>query len=157
MKLINYLSKNKYLQISLIIFALYSVLFIFSPFNQRIGDFIIDYEMINGVNNSNVFKSLLHTDSFSGSVLNNFITLINYKLFNYSDTFIKIINYLLNISILFLTYYLFAQNNSNKKRYGAYFIFLLLAIDFFGVFQTASMNHIKIMIVINLLSFVLFN
>ena len=63
MKLINYLSKNKYLQISLIIFALYSVLFIFSPFNQRIGDFIIDYEIINSVNNSNVFKSLLHTDS----------------------------------------------------------------------------------------------
>ena len=158
MKLINYLSKNKYLQISLIIFALYSVLFIFSPFNQRIGDFIIDYEIINGVNNSNVFKSLLHTDSFSGSVLNNLITLINYKLFNYSDTFIKIINYLLNISILFLTYYLFAQkNNSNKKHYIAYFLFLLLAVDFFGVFQTASMNHIKIMIVINLLSFVLFN
>lgn len=157
MKLINYLSKNKYLQISLIIFALYSVLFIFSPFNQRIGDFIIDYEIINSVNNSNVFKSLLHTNSFCGSVLNNLITLINYKLFNYSDTFIKIINYILNISILFLTYYLFVQNNSNKKRYGAYFLFLLLAVDFFGVFQTASMNHIKIMIVINLLSFVLFN
>ena len=138
MKLINYLSKNKYLQISLIIFALYSVLFIFSPFNQRIGDFIIDYEIINGVNNSNVFKSLLHTDSFSGSVLNNLITLINYKLFNYSDTYIKIINYLLNISILFLTYYLFVQkNNSDKKHYCAYFLFLLLAIDFFGVFQTA--------------------
>ena len=156
-RFINILKQNKYLQIILFVFLIYSLFYIILPFNISIGDFINDYKVIYGINNENVFLSLFYTNSFYGSFLNNLLTIINYKLFSYSDVFIIVFNYIINVSILAFTYLLFKPKKDDKKSIISYFIFLILATDFFGLFQTASMNDVKLMILITLISVYLLN
>ena len=154
---LNYLSSHKYVRILLIFICVYSLFTIFSPFNNMSGDFINDYSIIKSIFDKDIpFIRMFKTESFYGQFLSNLLIALNYKLFNYSLNFINFLNYFLNILIIVLTFTFINPKKTDKKNYFAFIVFFVIIIDFFNTFQNASFNNIKIMIVVNLLSFILF-
>lgn len=155
---LNNLLKNKYFYIITVALLIYTIAFFVSPYNTNIGDFYYDYRCIyDSMTSKGFFIGLFDYETYYGSFLYNLLTLLNLYIFGYNIFCIKIFSCIINICLIIISYFVIRRILGKNLQPWILVFFLALSIDFFGVFRTASLNSVKSCIVLNLLSFLIYD